>query len=205
MSNRNNKIERLLAATDVLFLQRGLDSVTLSDIAHMANVPLGNIYYYFKSKDLILKAVLKIRFSYFKIDLIKLEEANKTAKNQLRAFNEEPPTLGHFVTVMLMELEKKQNKHLYNDFSPIIDLLVGWCEKKFIELDPKGDAKNNTSIFITALIGACTFLLNKNVDFSSDAYIKGYISFILKQFGLEDQELDSNIATFPDNKSAWRK
>jgi AcrR family transcriptional regulator len=41
----------------------GYDTATLADIAKAANVPLGNLYYYFKTKDEIGKAVVERRIS----------------------------------------------------------------------------------------------------------------------------------------------
>lgn len=45
-----SKRERLVKAATELFHTRGIISTSLKDIAEKANVPLGNIYYYFKTK-----------------------------------------------------------------------------------------------------------------------------------------------------------
>lgn len=55
----SNKRERLLKAADELFLQKGTDLTTLADIAHASDVPLGNVYYYFKTKGEIISDVNK--------------------------------------------------------------------------------------------------------------------------------------------------
>jgi TetR/AcrR family transcriptional repressor of nem operon len=61
MSRKNDKRLRLVEAADELIYQQTFNSTTLADIASRADVPLGNVYYYFKTKDEILKAVVQKR------------------------------------------------------------------------------------------------------------------------------------------------
>ena len=53
-----DKRERLLEAARDLFYRRGIERTALADIAKAADVPLGNVYYYFKAKDDIVRAVI---------------------------------------------------------------------------------------------------------------------------------------------------
>lgn len=46
----DNKRTALMDSAFKLFLKQGYHVTTLSDIAHDANIPLGNVYYYYKSK-----------------------------------------------------------------------------------------------------------------------------------------------------------
>ncbi len=48
------------SATDMLY-RHGLDSPTLAEIAHTAGVPPGNVYYYFKTRDELVQAVIDAR------------------------------------------------------------------------------------------------------------------------------------------------
>jgi TetR/AcrR family transcriptional repressor of nem operon len=48
---RPGKRERLLGAAADLLYRQGVEKTTLADIAQAADVALGNIYYYFKTKD----------------------------------------------------------------------------------------------------------------------------------------------------------
>jgi TetR/AcrR family transcriptional regulator, transcriptional repressor for nem operon len=52
------KRERLALAAAEVFHQQGVERTTLSDIARAADVPLGNVYYYFKTKDQLVEAAL---------------------------------------------------------------------------------------------------------------------------------------------------
>lgn len=58
MHRKSDKRKRLLDAAKQLIYQQGFNMTTLSDIALEADVPLGNIYYYFKEKADIGAAVL---------------------------------------------------------------------------------------------------------------------------------------------------
>lgn len=58
MPRRSDKRERLLAAARDVIHQRGYGATTLAIIADEADVPLGNVYYYYKTKTDILTAVL---------------------------------------------------------------------------------------------------------------------------------------------------
>jgi AcrR family transcriptional regulator len=58
-SPRPGKRERLVAAAVELLHQRGVERTTLADIAAAADVPAGNVYYYFKTKDDVIAAVIE--------------------------------------------------------------------------------------------------------------------------------------------------
>jgi AcrR family transcriptional regulator len=58
MTRTSDKLERLMDAARELIHQQGYNQTTLADIAKKSGVPLGNVYYYFKTKDDIAKAVL---------------------------------------------------------------------------------------------------------------------------------------------------
>ena len=53
-----NKRDRLIESACVLFHRNGLPSTSLADIAKHADIPIGNVYYYFKTKEELALAVL---------------------------------------------------------------------------------------------------------------------------------------------------
>lgn len=61
MPRTSDKRERLIEAAKSLIHRQGFHLTTLADIAEESEVPLGNVYYYFKTKDDICKAVLEER------------------------------------------------------------------------------------------------------------------------------------------------
>lgn len=55
------KRDRLIDAAAELFHKRGMASTSLADIAKHADIPIGNVYYYFKTKDELALAALEKR------------------------------------------------------------------------------------------------------------------------------------------------
>tara|TARA_R110002110_G_scaffold195770_1_gene405416 strand:- start:12050 stop:12703 length:654 start_codon:yes stop_codon:yes gene_type:complete len=63
MPRKTDKRIRLIESAKVLIHQQGFNLTTLADIAQEADVPLGNVYYYFKTKEAIGIAVIEKRAS----------------------------------------------------------------------------------------------------------------------------------------------
>ena len=61
MPRTSDKRERLIDAANVLIHRQGFYKTTLADIAKESDVPLGNVYYYFKTKEEICDAVIEER------------------------------------------------------------------------------------------------------------------------------------------------
>ena len=76
---------RLLQAAEKITYRQGFGSTALADIAKEARVPLGNIYYYFKTKDEIGGAIVEQRVSRFKKLLQELDKAG-SPKERLCGF-----------------------------------------------------------------------------------------------------------------------
>ncbi len=53
------KRERLIEAAQTLFYHQGVNRTTLANIAQQAQVPLGNIYYHFRTKEALVEAVIE--------------------------------------------------------------------------------------------------------------------------------------------------
>lgn len=53
--------QRIVEAAEMLIYHQGYNQTSFSDIAQLAELPRGNFYYYFKSKDEILLAVIAHR------------------------------------------------------------------------------------------------------------------------------------------------
>lgn len=79
------KRDRLIAAACQLLYQQGVERTSLSDIAHLADVPAGNVYYYFKTKDEIIGAVVQSHLHEIRTALATLESGHHTPKSRLKA------------------------------------------------------------------------------------------------------------------------
>src|SRR5260370_28829424 len=54
---------RLVSAAVDLAYRNGFGATSLADIAREAKIPLGNVYYYFKTKDEIGDAIVELRLT----------------------------------------------------------------------------------------------------------------------------------------------
>ena len=79
------KRERLVEGARDVFHAQGVEGTTLADIAQAAGVPLGNVYYYFKTKDELVEAVVASRVQDVQAALGSLEQ-HRTPKARLKAF-----------------------------------------------------------------------------------------------------------------------
>ena len=83
---RPGKRERLIAAARQLLHEQGVERTTLADIAKAADVPAGNVYYYFKAKDDVVGAVIEAHVQQIKAILAAIEARHRSPKSRLKAF-----------------------------------------------------------------------------------------------------------------------
>ncbi len=89
MARASDKRERLVAAAKALIHRKGFNQTTLADIAGESGVPLGNVYYYFKTKDDIAAAVIEERAEEFRT-AAKEWERNPDPRKRLEAYLDMP-------------------------------------------------------------------------------------------------------------------
>jgi AcrR family transcriptional regulator len=79
------KRDRLITAACELLYRQGIETTTLAEIAQLADVPLGNVYYYFKTKDEIIDAVVQSHLLTIRTTLASVEANHRTPKSRLKA------------------------------------------------------------------------------------------------------------------------
>jgi AcrR family transcriptional regulator len=85
MAGSTGKRTGLVGAARELVYRNGYGATTLADIAGAADVPVGNIYYYFKTKDAIASAVIASRRDEYAL-LRDRWERNPLPRGRLLAF-----------------------------------------------------------------------------------------------------------------------
>ncbi len=78
--------QRIVEAADTLFYQRGYNQSSFSEVAEAAAVPRGNFYYYFKSKDALLGAVIDYRIEGIRSMLDEWEHTISTPLDRLKRY-----------------------------------------------------------------------------------------------------------------------
>jgi TetR/AcrR family transcriptional regulator, transcriptional repressor for nem operon len=130
------KRERLVAAARRVLYEHGVEKTTLADIAAAADVPLGNVYYYFKTKDALVAAVIEsYRHSYCELSA-ELDQQDGPA-NRLKALigaltsrRDQLASYGCPVGSLSSELDKREDT-LRADAGTILAGLIDWAEVQF--------------------------------------------------------------------------
>jgi AcrR family transcriptional regulator len=79
------KRERVIAAAGELVYRQGVTRTTLADIAQAADVQVGNLYYYFKTKDDIVAAIVRTHADQLEAVLAELDRRHQRPKPRLKA------------------------------------------------------------------------------------------------------------------------
>ncbi len=136
MPRKTDKRERLVQAAKVLIHQQGFNLTTLADIAQEADVPLGNVYYYFKTKEAIGEAVIGKRAAEYADMLARLDEIPEPA-SRIRGFIDSSvedleliARYGCAVGGLCQELGK-QGGSLADQAAKLLHDILEWTEKQF--------------------------------------------------------------------------
>lgn len=139
MPRKTDKRKRLIEAAKVLIHQQGFNLTTLADIAQEADVPLGNVYYYFKTKEAIGEAVIEKRAAEYAEMLAILDEIAEPS-SRLRAFVdtnvEELELIARYgcpIGGLCQELGK-QGGSLADQAAKLLHDILQWSETQFRSL-----------------------------------------------------------------------
>ncbi len=161
MARQNDKRIRLVKGADQLFYQQGINTTTLADIAGLADVPLGNVYYYFKSKESIILAVIENRLQVLQQLLDELNNNFSNPKERLKAllkqFVADQETITKFgdpLGSLCLELGKQPGE-LHVAVSDLMQKLISWCEVQFnaLNISKSTTAKQLAMNFIASIQG----------------------------------------------------
>ena len=111
--NKEVKREQIMNAALKLFAKNGFYTTTIPDIAKKLNMSVGNIYNYFKSKDILAQEIIKYISSYLgeklrKINLEKISTKEKTRKivwTYFETAKNHPEMIDYFLRVYLSNRE----------------------------------------------------------------------------------------------------
>ena len=136
MPPKTDKRVRLIKGAKVLMHRQGFNLTTLADIAEEAGVPLGNVYYYFKTKEAIGEAVIENRASEIAEYLQRLEENSDPLERLLSMLEfgtEELELIARYgcpIGGLCQELGK-QGGTLADQAAKLLDDMINWAEVQF--------------------------------------------------------------------------
>jgi TetR/AcrR family transcriptional repressor of nem operon len=154
------KRERLIEAAKAAFYQQGVAPTTLADIAARAEVPLGNVYYYFRTKDEILAAVIaahlggiRARFAQWDQDprprprLWSWLQYERNGQTDLARYGCPCGSLGQ-------EISKKETP-VRALAAQLLQVQIAWAAEQFRQLDKQPTEADNLAVsLVAALQGA---------------------------------------------------
>lgn len=134
-SPAGGKRERLIDGARQALHAQGVESTTLADVANIADVPVGNVYYYFRTKDDLVQAVIAAHADEIKARLAALEH-HRTPKARLKAFvrmlieqRELAARYGCPQGSLCSELDKRDDE-LSRSCAQLISLPIDWAEQQ---------------------------------------------------------------------------
>ena len=143
---RGDKRERLVASARDLLHRQGVQATTLAEVAAAAEVPLGNVYYYFKTKDELVGAVITGHADQVRALLATLER-HRAPRARLKALvrswtdmRELAARYGCPLGSLCSELDKGETG-LDREAAKLMGLVVDWAEAQFDQMG-KRDARD---------------------------------------------------------------
>ncbi|MFI8513365.1 TetR/AcrR family transcriptional regulator [Streptomyces sp. NPDC085460] len=143
----SQKRRRLTAAAAVVLHEQGVERTTLADIAREADVPVGNVYYYFKTKDELVRAALAAHGAHLDELTARLEEF-EDPRARLKALIEgwiaqrdTAARRGCPTGTLAVELDKRADGTLDAEVGAVVRRLLDWAADQFRALglpDPEG-------------------------------------------------------------------
>lgn len=149
---------RLLQAAEKTTYRYGFGNTAIADVAKEAGIPLGNVYYYFKTKDEIGDAIVELRASRFRKLLQEFDKAG-SPKERLCAFvqikiknREELARSGCPVGTLCSEL-RKLGGVVAGKSMILFAMALDWMEKQFRELGEGADSRGLAVHLLSATQG----------------------------------------------------
>jgi AcrR family transcriptional regulator len=155
---RPGKRERLVGAAADLLYRQGVEKTTLADIAQAADVPLGNIYYYFKTKDAIVDAVVDAHVRGIEETIASLDRRYHSPKGRLKALirslADQHDVIAQFGCphgTLCSELEKK-GRGDDHAAARLVETPIAWVQEQFRSMG-RHDARALAVEFIASYQG----------------------------------------------------
>lgn len=156
---RTDKRTRLIEAADRLVYQQGFTQTTLADIAKKAKVPLGNVYYYFKTKEDIGRALIDYRSDFYR-DMTAAWEELADPRKRIIAFidrvagnRETLAQSGCPIGSLCQELHKNGGG-LADKAAGMFAAILDWLEVQFRALGHGKESADHALHLLSALQGA---------------------------------------------------
>ena len=156
-TRERGKRERLIDGAQRVIYEQGVARTTLADVAQHAKVPVGNVYYYFKTKDQLVEAAIETRAREVQ-EMLELAARRRTPRARLRALvrslagqRDDIARRGCPVGTLCSELDKCDDR-LARRARDVLALPIDWAERQFRDLG-RSDARDLAVALIASYQG----------------------------------------------------
>lgn len=154
----DNTRARLVNAAKQLLYEQGMHNTSLAEIANQANVPVGNVYYHFRTKDTLISAVIQEHVDDLQRKFSRLDEINDP-RERLKAFVRSKHDGAAYVTrygcpygSLSAEIEKAEGE-LPRQAATMLGTHINWVREQFAALGLGDKAEQYAVTFIAKLQG----------------------------------------------------
>lgn len=160
---QNDKRDRLVEAADKLIYEKTFHTTTLADIAKEADVPLGNVYYYFKTKDAIMEAVIQKRAQEWQVlfnGWEQLADPKERLVSLIHHTVDQSDVMAQFGCVVgsLCQELGKQGGPISAGAAKLMHDIVKWVEKQFNALGKENESASRLAEYLVSGIQGMTLL-----------------------------------------------
>lgn len=147
-----------MAAAARVLHEQGVERTTIADIAEAAGVPVGNVYYYFKTKDELILAALSEHAGHLAeltAELDRLPDPRARLKAMVDAWVSRRDIAARYgcpTGTLAAELDKREEGGLDVEAGRVVRLLLDWSERQFRDLG-QPDADDLALTFVGAYQG----------------------------------------------------
>jgi len=154
-----DKRSELVRAATQLLHEHGFQRTTLADVAGAAEVPLGNVYYYFKTKDALAEAVIAFHEGALRERFAAWTSAHREPRIRLRCLVRAPLDSGDRIIQfgcphgsLCQELEKLgPDAPLAKAGARLLAVYIDWAERQLLE---HGCRRREAQALATELVAA---------------------------------------------------
>jgi len=160
-----DKRERLADAAAGLIHRQGFAHTTLADIAAEAQVALGSVYYYFKTKDDVAKVILsrrQVEISHALEDIDRLSDPLKRLEALIGIWVSDRDIDARYgcpIGSLCYELAKGRGP-LSSEASAPFRTMITWCEKQFRLLGKTRQKASSLALHMVASLQGISLIAN---------------------------------------------
>ncbi|MET7768967.1 TetR/AcrR family transcriptional regulator [Nocardia sp. NPDC005366] len=157
VESKPGKRDRLIEAAVRAFYEQGVEKTTIADIARIAEVPVGNVYYYFKTKDQLIEAAIGAHartLDRLIAELDRIDEPRERLKALVQGWVDERELAVRFgcpFGSLTAELHKRADP-LDGSAAEVMRVLVDWAERQFAAIG-RPDARDLAVALIASYQG----------------------------------------------------